>query len=415
MGMNDRPEGRVSGGSLAADPLEGMAWWLMVAAVMSSAFSVVRVGQLAVADLLFVGSAALFGLSAARRPSPSATFQVALVLGAIAVVAVSPAADDTVASVGAGARLLFVWSVLQWALRGLSTARERQMDLVAALCIGAAVSGLVGFLQNFAGLDVPGATVMWGRASGLQAHPNGQGGLLAVAAPMALVLATSRGRRTVGVISLSCSLVGLVMSGSVTGMIGAASGLVTVLFLRKTSAATMAVAVLAVVGAAFFVSRLAELVPGAASPLKRFADTTGNGSGVSTLDSRLWTMEHAFDHIRAHPLSGVGLDTASGATYNDLTLTHNIFLLQWYQGGPLLLIAVLVVILGVVPRALSLAYTSGSAPAIAVVGGAGAALIVALTGPVLYDRWFWLPVLLCSALLSSRGHEPAHHPLKTVA
>lgn len=400
--------------TLTVDPLEKLAFTLLVVGAATTPAGIVRVGGFALSDIFFTAAAAVFLIGGSRKPRLNPPMQIAAWLALIATLLASTAAGDTADSILAGLRLVYVLTIWQWAMRGLITSRTRLEIMVIAFGVGAALSGIVGVLQLAVGAQIEGSTVVFGRASGLQAHPNGQGGILAVSAAVGFGLLTTRTHRLIGIAILAGSTFGLVASGSVSGMLGAAAGIVAVLLLIGVSVRAF-VAVGGVLALAIFVTlNLENLVPGATSPLTRFTDSTGAGEGVSTLGLRVQTIEHALAQIMQHPFVGVGLNAESGGTYDGVTQAHNMFVLVWLQGGLTLLIAVTLILAAIVPRAWKLARVSGHTATIAVVGAAAAALVVAASGPVLFDRWFWLPILLCACVIEIANRSQRDVPPRTL-
>lgn len=197
------------------------------------------------------------------------------------------------------------------------------------------------------------------------------------------------------------AVMGLVLCGSVTGMMCASAGLVLVLILSRMSSVLIFGASTVIAGLAAIVLNLNTLVPGATSPLTRLEDTTGNGSGESTLQSRLESDIFALDGIAREPFLGVGLDSASGGTFDGVTLTHNMFLLAWFQGGLMFVLALVTVILFASQQLRSVPRHFAAPTKVGLVASLISALLFSMTGPVLFERWFWLPIILALALKSA--------------
>lgn len=391
-----------------ADPLDTLAFSLLVLGAATTPAGIVRVAGFALCDVFFTAAAALFLISGSRKPRLNPPMQIAAWLALIATLLASTAASDTADSLLAGLRLVYVLTIWQWGMRGLIASRTRLEIVVIAFGIGAALSGIVGVLQLATGLYVEGSTVVFGRSSGLQGHPNGQGGILAVSAAVGFGLVTNRAYRAVGAAILACSLFGLIASGSVSGMLGAAAGVCAVLLVIGLSTKALIALGGVAVAAVFVTLNLESIVPGATSPLTRFTESTGGGEGVSTLGLRVQTIEYAIAQIMQHPFVGVGLNAESGGTYDGVTQAHNMWVLVWLQGGLIMLVAVTMILVAIVPRAWRLAKGGGHTASIAAVAAAAAALVVAASGPVLFDRWFWLPILLCACVIElSKGSDRA--------
>ncbi|MDB6427904.1 O-antigen ligase family protein [Curtobacterium sp. 20TX0008] len=336
----------------------------------------------------------------ARREGPRTTSRsllLALLMAAIAVIISSYQSSHFMESLLVGLRLLYVFSIWQWSLRRVLVDTSRVEQIIRAFLLGAAMSSLAAIMQIAFHFDIPGSLVIFGRASGLQGHPNGQGGVLAVALPMALALTFRKNGRASALLYLTLSVVGLILSGSVTGMLGAAVGAVVVVLAGRKKILKIVVLVAAGLCVTLLVQNLDRLFPGAASPLKRLADTTGNGVGDSTLTARLLTDQFAWQRINEHPFGSVGLAAADGVTYDGQTLTHNLLLLSWYQGGPLLVAAVVLASAAALLAAVRYLRMGQWHIGTVLTAGVLAALVFAMTGPVLYDRWFWFPLLVSIA------------------
>ncbi len=157
--------------------------------------------------------------------------------------------------------------------------------------------------------------------------------------PVAAVTASAEG--------IPCSLIslGLVLAGSVTGMLSAALAAILLIVRNKKrrSLGTFRLAAASLLGWAG-VNHLHGLIPSVNLPWTRFSEATGTLGSVGTLQLRLLTDQYAISRIIDSPIRGVGLDPQSGGTYDGSTLTHNLILLVWMQGGFALLVAVLLVI-----------------------------------------------------------------------
>jgi O-antigen ligase len=187
---------------------------------------------------------------------------------------------------------------------------------------------------------------------------------------------------------------GLVLSGSVTGMLAAVVG-VTVLVVRGNAGARALVG-LAIVAVAFFVGEH-FLGHGSLTPLQRLQQATGGPTinGQDSFSQRLSTWGFAWSYIASDPIVGRGLDAASGLTNGGIFTIHNLFLLAWFQGG----LATLAGVVTAVAWAVREGWRRSSQvlielPFAAFIG----AITYAMTGPVLFDRFFWFPALMILAV-----------------
>lgn len=384
-------------------------WWLFLAGVLTLPWIAFRVGPVTLSDALFAVSALLI-LVGGRPPKPSSAMQIALGLTVIAVAISSISAVDPVESLLVGARIVYIFAVWQWVTRAVVDTPRALRAVIIVFVIGCGVSGLAGLAQVLLSIEIPNSTVVFGRAAGLQTHPNGQGGALAIGTAAALSLVAVRSTRTIGLVGLAAVVGGLLVSGSVSGMVAATIGTIVVLILARPSAGWIISATILAAVAWTAIARIDLFIPGAVSPLTRLLDTTGQGSGESTLLTRWLTVEDAWGQILDRGLGGVGLDVASGVTYDGETAAHSIVVLVLLQGGIVLLIAYAVAI-GAALAGLRRPLPGDEVGRVAVPAMVVTALAFALTGPVLYERWFWLPLLLALAVgTARRGPEQTAHP-----
>jgi O-antigen ligase len=385
----------------AQDALLRAAAPLMLLGAFTTPMLVFRVGGATIADLCFAAAGSLVLLSGGRpKLLPQPLVIAAIALGAIATALASLSAIDASASVAVGLRLLYVWTLWQYSTRVIGFEPEKLSSFSLCYALGAAASGLAAIAQTVAHVQIPGSQAVFGRVSGLATHVNAQGGALAAGSAIAFALFLMSYRRLFSAVALVLCLVGLVLAGSITGMLGATVGILAVMIVRGVRLRTFIW--LAVAGSAtwFIGSQVQSFLPSAANPLERFRQTTGNSGvygDVGTLALRIYTDQFAWGKIKANPLTGYGLDSASGFTYDGQTATHNMLLLVWFQGGLLLLLAVLLVLTSASLRALA-KQNRRTTNGVVAIGAIAAAFAFSMTGPVLFDRFFWLPVVLGLAL-----------------
>ena len=404
---------RIEHAATSTDPLAATGWLLCLFGAVLLPVLVARVGPFTVSDLSFASGALCLALAPRRNsPTRSQGLGVALLLAALGVLACSLGSSSLSGSLLVGLRLLYVFSIWQWCLRAAIDNEGRALALVRAFLVGATLSSLAAVAEIAGHIDIPGTLVVFGRASGLQGHPNGQGGVLAVALPMAIALSLLVKNRAFGLVVSAACVVGLILSGSVTGMIGATAGILVILLTGKRKILKVILLVVAGWLVWLLVNNLDRFFPGAASPLKRLADTTGNGVGDSTLQSRILTDQFAWAHITANPFNGVGLAGTDGATYDGRTLTHNLVLLAWYQGGILVAAAIIASVVIAFIAAVRLSRNRGIGIGLVLLSGVVSAVIFSMTGPVLYDRWFWFPLLIAISLYAREQSTSLNRELR---
>ncbi|MCZ2846587.1 O-antigen ligase family protein [Modestobacter sp. VKM Ac-2978] len=274
-----------------------------------------------------------------------------------------------------------------------------------AFLTGSALSSLAAVGQVALGIFPAGGELVGGdgqRAPGLADHVNDQGAQLAIAIAIGIALLLNRGSARQPIVAALAALcgIGLVLSGSVTGMASAVVAALVVLFRARIRLRTILVGAAGAGLALYIAVRIQGALTGG-DPLARLASATGRNGDISTLEIRLRTWQSAWQRILESPFVGSGLDIISGGTYDGVTQAHNIFLLYWYQGGLLLLVALLVAL---TPAVRTMLYRRlPEAPMHeAAVGGAVAALAYAQTAPIMFQRYFWLPLVLLLVLADQR-------------
>jgi O-antigen ligase len=285
-------------------------------------------------------------------------------------------------------RLLFIMGILPGVLARALQLRQHVNRCINAFVAGAALSGLAALVANF-GIPLSGIQgEMSGRLVGLNVHPNGQGGTLAVAFVYCAGRLGSE-RRFVWLIPLLSCLIGIIMSGSISATVVTAVGTSFVIWRLKRRVRTLlSIAALSLIGTVVAISlqgdRAAFL-----TPVQRFSSATGQ-TGISTLSLRLETIRFAWQHVRKSPFLGVGLSQDHAGTFNGVTATHNMGLLAWYQGGVILFLAVNILLVA----ALIASSRAKSEFGVVLSGGAMTAILFAQTGPSFVDRYVWIPVIL---------------------
>lgn len=381
---------------------------LMLVGAFTTPMLVFRIGGATVADLSFALAAILILMSGGRpQLKPQPLIITAVALGAIATALASLNAIDASASVAIGLRLLYVWTLWQYSTRAIGHTPYTLTTFGLSYALGAATSGLAAIAQTVAHLQIPDSQVVFGRVSGLATHVNAQGGALAAGSAIAFALVIMNHRRLTSAFALILCLVGLILAGSITGMLGATIGMLAVMIVKGIRLRTFLWIAIAGIATWLIGSQVQSLIPTAANPFERLKQTTGNSGvygDVGTLALRLYTDHFAWEQIKRNPLTGYGLDSASGVTYDGETATHNMLLLVWFQGGALLLLAVLLVLITATARAMAI-QNRRTTNGVVAVGAIAAAFAFSMTGPVLFDRFFWLPVALGLALpAAARTH-----------
>jgi hypothetical protein len=312
-------------------------------------------------------------------------------------------------SVAIVVRVLYL--TLVWFWLGTIVLRNRKHVELAVLAwvSSAALSSGGAVVQYFAGDVIPGGTVAWGRATGFTTHFNSLGGLAATAFVPALVLAVdsdSRVRRLLGGASLVLVGAGLLLSGSVGGVLAAA--VATVLWLSVRGVTPRVAVTLGAVIASALLLMSATGATNAPSPIRRVLDVTSarlpsdeQGSVYSRVDG----YRRAWSRIQEQPFVGIGLDAASNERAIGETPVHNIVLNPWLTAGILGLVGIAMVALGVLGMGRTVLRHSlaRDRPLDAALFCSFVAFIVLAMGqPILYVRYGWMSAAMLLALRAQR-------------
>jgi len=383
-------------------PALRLTWTLAVFACLGTSLALGRArlgpgaGPWLLASLLAAGSTFI---SAANAEDPNGHFQV-------------------------GVLIVSMWCVGTITLRWIAAERPETLAwLASGLATGQSASAVVAVAQVFTGASVFGAEATLGRAPGLSGHSNVLGLMCAVTILGAVAVGWRSGRRVIAASVIVLNLAGLLASASLTAAGALAVGALIMAVVSRVRVRRLLLMSGAVVLAAYLVLALAPSEATIRSPGERLAQITGQTSAISTLDTRVHTWAAALAGIKRDGLIGVGLDDTSGVTWIALdgeTLTHNLILRAWYQGGMAMVLAVLIIyasVLAAVVRAIRLRVAALEA------GALGAMFVFALTSATLQQPYFWLVAIAAHASLwekvverknlamTTSHHRPAIGPL----
>jgi len=390
------------------DPVRALARALLYFGLFFSSQLVLRVDAITVGDLLLLLSCAGAIISSALRadkPAPSALSKIATTVltclivigGALSTVsAIQP--DGSLAVVG---RILFLVLVLPWLARVLLESREHLAAATAWTAAGAAFAASGTLLQYVFGPNIiPGSEVTQaGRFTGWTGHVSDLGGIgaLGVAIGIGFVISGRLVHRAWGILAVTLAAVGLVLSGSVSGML--AAGVALLIYLIRGALRIRYVLLIGVLMAAIYsVSSIVQSnTTGALNPVDRLLQTLGitEQGRYSTTESRFETTDAAFASIAKHPFVGVGLDPISSIADGEFPV-HNLVIGALFQGG--LLLAIGITAFAVRPLLGRWLRDDPSLLTTQLLATAVAAFVFAMTAPSLYNRYFWIPIaLLCVA------------------
>lgn len=371
----------------------------------------IRWSTLAISDILYFLAAILAVLSMLRHhPKPRPTLWAAATFTTIVAIGVSGHAHNSSESYTVALRIIYIITIWQWTGRTLLRRPRHVTTAISCYVLGSVGTALWALLQAMG--IAPTASSGLGRSEGLSLHPNALGGILALAIILGLNNMIQGHNPRIFAPAVGVAVVGITASGSVSGMLSAFVGSAAVIAVTRQPKRIVAllIAVPLLIGAVAVFQDAAQF---SVSPMERLSQTRGLGVGPSTIETRLDTIRVAWEHIRLSPFVGVGLDDASGGTDRESTLVHNMIFRIWYQGGVVLLIAI-VIALASMSRGAAWGKPRLQSPSATGIRGAMlGALVFGMTGPALFERWFWLPFLLGSALVEISAMESAQSDIRS--
>jgi O-antigen ligase len=271
-----------------------------------------------------------------------------------------------------------------------------------AFLVGQFLSAMAAISQLL-GQPVLGSQPLQGRAYGLAEHPNTLGFMscLAILIAVQFLLASQRFRLLVFA-ALSANIISLIASGSVGSMLALLFGISVLIVSMRDHFGKIAIGAIACTAALWVIGRLSGVFAYLPSVMERYGQVTGQTESVSSWELRTLTYDFAWRRIVEEPIFGVGLGAKFSGTYNGVTVTHNIFLRAWYQGGILLGIAVGLIVIAVLIVALRAMIEKthiGEASVLVAI------LAFALTSAMFEQRHYWLPVLVAWGSLSAAASK----------
>lgn len=365
---------------------------------------------ISVSDLCFAASAVLL-LAGRRRRAVSTTvaWQIAAWCTLAGAVLATVNADSPGGTLAVEARVLFILVIWLWTARAVLDSDEAVHTAVRAFAVGAAASGAVAVAEVLRPSLFPSMRYQYGRAVALTYHSVDAGAILALACVFgAGMLLYRREQRLVTAALLLVSGVGLVLTGSVSGMLAAVLGGAVVVGRRGLRMRTLGAVALALgavyLGALIAQARYEGTFTGI-SPTARVRSVLGIGPHASrTVSERNKSITAGLSEIRRSPVVGHGLDESSTVVYDALP-PHNLFVLAWYGGGLLFLVGIALAVGAAVWTGWRRAKDDPTREIL--FGGTIAMVVFAMTGPIVFHRHVWLPLVLLIAHTARR-----HHPLR---
>lgn len=389
---------------------------LLYAGLFMSSMLSLRVGGFTFGDFLLIGSLACVALGLRKPTVRGGGYRSIAFLITIGGAISTWRSPHALASLLIIPRLLYLVTILPWQMRVLLGSHKRYARAALWWVAGAALCGFGTILQSRFGANViPGADVTnAGRYSGFAQHVSDTGAITAVAFAYCFGgLGSSRSLRWRGRLALAgglaCTGVGVLLSGSVSGLLSIAVAALVVILRGGISVRRLAM--IAIIGFATLIlsARVQTGTSNALSPWQRIQQVTSTDGAYNTSASRIDTDRLGWQGIARNPIAGVGLDGASGIVLDGLPV-HNLFLGAWYQGGVLLLIALGAATL----RSGRAAFRSSRRSVLGsqVVAAYVATVTFSLTAPSDYNRYYWVPMAFAITLAGLPAKDSGDVPVR---
>lgn len=406
------------------DPLLTAARWFFYCGLVCVSLLVFRVAASVTAgDALLLASTLLLLLNA-RRPKGAGiagrytllASMLILVGGLLAWLEATSGAENGLALM----RVMLVAVVLPWQSTVLLRSGVHIRRALMAFSLGAGASAAGTVIQFLRGASaIPGGSVSnAGRYTGFTGNVSDMGGIAAVAVVLGLGFldpSFSKWQRCGLASTFASGLIGLVLSGSVSGMLAAGLGVAIVLVVRGVKLRHVVSGLAISVAGLALASNISSLTGNALTPMERVQQVLGLRGGPSDLNtsaSRWDTVVAGWHDFLSVPFTGVGLDSNGYVVLGDLGV-HDIWVASLRQGGLFFTAGLAIVVFSVLFTAWR--YRGHFTLSISLAAGI-TALVFAMTAPSFYNRYFWLPLaLLLAALEYERVDElsraqmaPAH-------
>ncbi|MEI2269257.1 O-antigen ligase family protein [Microbacterium sp. No. 7] len=362
-------------------------------------------GALTVGDVLILFSVVVTSVAAAltrggRMPTSVAVEGSAIALLMLVVFGTLSAigSSDPAASMEFVTRIVVIAIALPWVARWVLVEPAHLERALRWLLLGSAFSASGTLLQvALGGGAIAGSQVGTdGRLSGWTGHVSDLGGIAAMGVAIGIGFLLKGGKwLPIHTALLALSAVGLILSGSVSGMIAsfAAAGF----YLVRGHIRVRGFVVAGLLGvAALAITSTLQSATDALNPWERLLRTLGltDGGAYSTSESRADTFAAAIPQIIQSPIVGHGFDGVSGSP-DGLFPAHNILIGAAFQGG-LIFCAALSYLLVRNFRG-GWMRVNRDLMSSQVAATAFAALVFAMTAPSLFNRYLWLPVAILGA------------------
>jgi len=312
-------------------------------------------------------------------------------------------------SLGIVARMVYITLLWFWLGAVVLKTSGQVRTAVRLWVVSAAITGGAGLAQLIFGNVIPGTAIQFGRMTGFTTQVNELGGITSIALVPALMMATQAKRLLPRLIAYGLLLlvgIGLVVSGSVSGMLAAAVGVLFWVGLVGPSARLTLVIVGAALAGTFLLSSHPSQI---VTPLQRLNTVVSAEDASGTFWSRMEINAVAWRRIQASPVVGVGLDSESSLAVLDAQV-HNSLLGVWYEAGLLGLLGLAFLLVAVIACGRRVANRARSMPewllAVSLFSSCLTWVIYGMANPVLYKRYGWIAAVLILSLRAQRCIRP---------
>lgn len=398
-----------------------LARWLYYLGTLTVTQTVWRKAGFTLSDWIFLGALGALVLERVPTGRVPATMPRMLLLGVGLL-----SAGGLLSSLSTRNPLISCFEMLKnlytlgiWLWLGTVTLRTVDQVRIAVYCwlLSSAASGAAAIAEVFFGISAAVSAVVGGRALGLTEHVNELGMVEAMAfLPAVIMLSDSRGwlKRALGALLAVLITAGLVLSVSMGALAGLAiaAAIWAIGFLRPgiIKKPAVAVSILLIIAALGYALRFQSVhrIPTFVDRIQNLQEKSGSSYTVGT---RIKTYKAAWQKISEDPFVGVGLDPQSSRVNQEWNV-HNMLLLQWYEGGILSFLSIVVVFGTVWIIGWRTAGESVSSSefriCIAMLFSFVAFFVFAMTAPEAHHRDAWMFAPLPLAMEALRRRRLAH-------
>lgn len=356
----------------------------------------IRFFSITISDFLFIAAFLVsFFFHIERNRSLRDNYLLPLILITIGIISSSYVSDYKLQSFLVGLKLLIVLYILPVTILNSFQIGFSIDKLNVFLSIGYLLFSLSVIVEKFLHISV--GSNESDRYMGLAQHVTDAGGISACGLALTLSLVSTRHMtklRSFQIALFPLLLVSLLLSGSVSGYISAGISLLSILFSysrikfrSKIQITVIATIVLVYLSKYHFYD-----------PISRISKaTTGR---YDTASSRISNWKSSWDSITgslSNFLLGHGLDLESGKVTNrfgEILSPHNLILQVWLQGGTILMIGIVWMII----KSLKVVKTLAADFGLNYFPWWICSVTFSMTSPLMFTRYIWLPILIPSVV-----------------